>query len=288
MLNKLVGISWFLTAIVLSNIGDIIIKFVGSDISPYQTTFFRFGFSFLTLIPFIIVNRDAYSIKTPYLKIHLSRALILVLATISWVLGINSVALSMVTSIGFTIPIFVLIICFFFLKEESISLEKIFVTLGGFLSIFIILSPHILTFKYQCLLLVLSAFLYASLDVINKNYSSKESTFNMLFYSSFLGTLLSFLPAFYYWQPIDSKLIHLLLILGVSANLILFCIIKAYKQLEVSFLAPFHYFEFVQSSIVGFFIFRESLHLTTLVGVFLIIAFNTYLVYHNRRNEKSS
>ncbi len=101
MLIRLISIIWFLMELTVSNGSDVLMKLIGERLDPYQISFFRFAFSFLILLPFIILKTDKFSIRTPYHKIHIMRALVFALATVFWIIGLNVVELTMATSISF-------------------------------------------------------------------------------------------------------------------------------------------------------------------------------------------
>lgn len=271
------GVFWFILSLVFCNGGDILVKLISTDISSFQVAFFRFFFSFLILIPFVIVKRYRVS-ATCHLKVHMLRSLILVMATTFWISGVPHVDLTIATLIGLSVPLFILPVSYIWLKE-TISLDRILLTILGLLSIIFALQPRSLNLDYGCLSLLIAVISYGVLDVMNKRYAQQDSLLNILFYSSLFSTLLSLPSAILVWEPICVKDIILLIVLGLSANLILFSLIKAYQRLEVSFLAPFHYLEFPQSVLMGNLIFGEVVQMSTLLGATVNLCLSIYLTY---------
>jgi S-adenosylmethionine uptake transporter len=57
----------------------------------------------------------------------------------------------------------------------------------------------------------------------------------------------------------------------LGANLILYCIIKAFSKAKASDLAPLRYLELVFSSLIGYLVFNEALSPQILFGGSLVV-----------------
>ncbi|WP_425362224.1 EamA family transporter [Candidatus Tisiphia endosymbiont of Mystacides longicornis] len=107
----------------------------------------------------------------------------------------------------------------------------------------------------------------------------EESTLNMLFYSGFFVMLFSAIPTIYVWSSPTIKDLALLFILGITGNLILYCLLKSFKLVEISSVAPYRYIELTFSAAFGYIIFGEVPHITTIVGAIIIIFSTLLLIY---------
>ncbi len=84
---------------------------------------------------------------------------------------------------------------------------------------------------------------------------------------------------FYNWiTPTFNDLFYLFL-LGITSNLILYCLLKSFKLIEVSSVAPYRYIELIFSAVLGYIIFDEIPDLTTIIGSAIIIMATVILVY---------
>ena len=267
-LNKLKGISWFILSLLISIINDVIMKFLGSNISNYEVVFLRFFFGTIVLVPFIFNKKE--SLITSRIFLHIFRGGILFLGITAWCLGLTSGKLAIATTINFTIPIFTLILAIKFLNEKF-TVTKAFVTFIGFIGIIVIVNPTSADFNKISLMLVISAFLFASLDIINKKFVSVESMMSMLFYSNLFAMLFSAAPGIYYWTIPNGQTIFLLFILGGGANIILYCLLKAFSYIEVSIASPYRYLELLFSLISGYIFFKEKFDMTNWIGASIII-----------------
>ncbi len=269
----------------ISNMNDILTKYVGTRLSGFEVAFFRFFFSTLVLLPFMLAKGKS-SFVTHYPGVQFMRSLLLVLAVAPWCYGVAALPLTLATTLSFTVPFFVLPMAKIFLKEH-VGWQRWFATLFGFLGIVVSLHPSGNAFNPMTLLLVGSAIMFASLDVINKKLLIEDETLlSMLFYSALGTTILGFVPAALTWQTPTLSELFFLSLLGAGGSLILFCLLKAFSAAEVSALQPFKYFELVLSAIFGFIIFHETPTVSTVLGASIIIPATLYLTFYETRQQQ--
>ena len=278
-----IGISWFILSLFISSMNDIIGKYVSASISPLETAFFRFLFGTLSLVPFILYG-GLKSIKTSRPNLHFIRGLFLAIAIFLWIKGLSTSQVTTATIISFTIPIFILILAPIFLGEK-VSLKLWVVTIIGLIGIIITLNPSDLNFNMDSLLFVVATVLFASLDIINKKYVIKESMLSMLFYSSLVTTILGLFPVVINWRvwqmPKATDLFYLM-ILGAGSNAILYCLLKAFRLVKASSVAPFRYLELLFSLGLGYIVFNDLPGYTTYIGALLIIPCSLYIVLQQK------
>jgi len=234
-----------------------------------QVTFLRFFFSTLTLVPFIFYF-GVKTIKTNHPYIQISRGILLFIGMASWIFGLNLVPVSTATVVSFSVPLFVLVLAVFFLDEQIIW-QRWVATIIGFIGIFITLHPGSKGFNYDVLIFVLAAMAFASLDIINKKFVVKESMICMLFYSALITALLALPFAIMEWKTPSLFQFALLFLLGCSANLILFFLLKAFSLVDATAVAPYRYFELAVSGFVAYIALGEIPDMNALYGVALLI-----------------
>jgi S-adenosylmethionine uptake transporter len=279
------GIFWMLLVCVISNMNDVLIKCVGSRLPGIEVAFFRFFFSTLWLLPFMLA-RGKGAFRTPYPKVHFVRSLLLVLAVAPWCYGVASLPLTLATTLAFTTPLFVLPLARMFLKEH-VGWQRCAATLVGFVGILVSVNPSGVGFNPMAFALIASTVMFASLDIINKKLLIQdESLLSMLFFSAFGTALLGFIPALFAWESPTLQEIGFLVLLGGGGSLILFCLLKAYAATEVSGLQPFKYFELVLSAVFGFIIFQEFPAVSTLLGAAIIIPATLYITFYETHKQK--
>ena len=278
-----IGISWFILSLLISSVNDIIGKYISTNISPLETAFFRFLFGTLSLIPFIFYS-GLRSIKTSRPTLHFIRGFFLAIAIFLWIKGLSTSQVTTATIISFTIPIFILILAPIFLGEK-VSMKLWIVTIIGLIGIIITLNPSEFNFNTNSFLFVIATVLFASLDIINKKYIIKESMLSMLFYSSLVTTVLASFPIFMnraIWQtPKASDLVYLMA-LGAGSNAILYCLLKAFRVVKASSVAPFRYLELLFSLGLGYVVFNDLPNYTAYIGASFIIPCSLYITLQHK------
>lgn len=279
------GIFWMLMVCIVSSLNDVLTKQVGSRLSGAEVAFFRFFFSTLVLLPFMVV-RGKSAFVTHYPGAQCIRAILLVLAMTAWSYGVASLPLTLATTISFTTPFFILPLAKFFLNEH-VGWQRWAATLFGFAGILISIHPTGDSFNPMALTLIVSTLMFASLDIINKKLLIEdESLLSMLFYSGLGTAVLGLVPALLTWETPTFQELFFLLLLGVGGSLILFCLLKAFSATEVSALQSFRYTEFVLSGVFGLMIFQEWPTYSTLLGAAIIIPATLYIAAFETRQQK--
>jgi S-adenosylmethionine uptake transporter len=276
------GIVWFIFAMTISCCGDVLMKYLGVRLHPLEVTFFRFAFSALTLLPVLCMRPAAFYTKR--LPLHAARGIAFYVAITCWCIALTVVPVTTATTILFTMPMWVLLMAHLFLKE-AIGWSRLLATVGGFVGIVFVMEPTALnSFPIKGLLLLLATFIFSGLDIVNKYYVEKESMLSMLFYSAAATTLVAAIPASFYWQIPNSKEFWLLLLLGIAANLMLYCILKAFSFVEASAVSPYRYVELIISGIMGYLVFGDIPTLWMLTGAAIIIPCMFFILWYETKH----
>ncbi len=266
-ISYFISVFWFSLSII-SNIGnDIISKYV--NLHFFEITFFRFFFASILFTPIILYKKK--DILSFNLSIHMIRGVILFFATASWTYGLSIVPVTTATVIGSSIPLIILVLSITFLKEK-VTWQRWGVVIVGLFGIIITLNPNSGEFDIKILILLISALLFAILDIINKKIVTSEPIIIMLLYSSIVVAIISFIPMVLYWELPSIFDLFLLLILGINSNLVLFFILKAFILADISALAPYRYLELFVSGIASYLIFYEIPQNNILYGGLIIIS----------------
>ncbi|AIL64694.1 putative permease, DMT superfamily [Rickettsiales bacterium Ac37b] len=271
------AVLWFVASILISAGNDLLAKLLGGNLHHMQITFLRFFFSMVTLLPVMFCYKEKF--KTDYLLLHVLRGTILCIAIILWIQSLNSVPIILATIISFTIPLFFIILARLFLNEY-IGWQRGLVTLVGFCGILVLIIPAQVSMDSAALLLLVASILFASLDILNKKFVTKETMLNMMFYSSLVAVLIVSVPAYIVWNKPTSQDLILCFVLGCGANLILFALLKAFSMSEASALSPFRYLELFFTAVLGYIFFSDIPNMYHVIGAAIIIPSTLILVYY--------
>ncbi|MEG8229769.1 DMT family transporter [Candidatus Rickettsia tasmanensis] len=277
----LTGIGWFLLSLVSSSANDVMSKYLGTRLHSFEVAFFRFFFSSIVLLPFVVYY-GKNTLKTSRPFVHILRGLLLFFGMTSWTYGLTIAPVTTATVVSFSIPLFTLILAVFFLNENIIWPRWV-VTVVGFIGLVVTLKPHAEDFNREILYFVLAAISFAMLDIINKKFVIKESMISMLFYSAIVTAIVSLPVASQYWLTPSSFELALLFVLGSSGSLILFFLLKAFSMVDATATAPYRYLELVISAIAAYFIFNEFPDKSTLHGAVIIIPTTLFIIYSEKK-----
>ena len=259
---------------------DIVAKFISHGVPNEQVTFLRFFFSFITLLPF--ARKESFLTLHNHFFLQAFRGAIGALAIGLFIYALNNLPLPVVTVLSLTQTLFALPISFIFLKEK-ISFKTALATCLGFCGVLVFFWEP-LNFSPYYFVLLLSSFLFASLDMLAKKLVQRASFFSMLFHFSLVTTCIAAPFAFRVWTPLPLRDTLLLLALGGGANLIQVTLFLALKNAPAHRISPFRYLEVIFSCVFGWFLFQENLSHHMLLGTLLIVL-STYYLCHTQHAE---
>lgn len=281
-----IGVCWFILSLMSSSLNDVISKYAGMRLHSYEITFFRFMFGTITLIPFVLYY-GSNTLKTARPLIHFFRGLLLFLGMAAWTYGLSIAPVTTATVISFTIPLFVLVLGVFFL-QENIIWQRWLVTIVAFVGLVITLNPQAAEFNPNILVFIAAAASFAILDILNKKFVVQETMISMLFYSAMITALLALPFAMQHWLMPTAQELFLLFILGASANLILFFLLKAFALADATALAPYRYIELVVSAIIAYLVFQEIPTKATIIGSLVVIPSTLFIIYSEKKQLNKS
>lgn len=280
------GAFWAMMICFVSVGNDVLMRFLGERLHVAEIIFFRFLFSMVTVVP-LMMSRGLTLFKTDHPHLHVFRAFLGVGAFAACCYAVNVMPLSENTTIMFSQPLFFLPLAVLFLKEK-VDAPRWIATLFGFAGLVLIIQPGSETFNLITLVPMAAAFQFALLDILAKKMVVTENTYSMLFYFAFGTTIGALIPAIIFWQTPTLWEVGLLILLGIGANLIQVCLIRAFSATDASALMPFRYVELLFSALFGFLLFGEVPMTLILEGAAVIIAATFFLSYYESKKKQSA
>ena len=142
------------------------------------------------------------------------------------------------------------------------------------------------SFNSSSFFLLLGTAFVALYQILNKKCANIDNKITAMIYYSFFGFLVSCPLLFYNFVVPTFKELLFLISLGLSADLLLFCLLKGYALADASFLSPLKYSEFVYSVIFGYIFFNEIPILKSLIVILIIMIANTILFIYEHFKKK--
>ncbi|MDX1580691.1 MAG: DMT family transporter [Alphaproteobacteria bacterium] len=273
--RNLQGAMWIVLSAVFATATWSQVKYLGAQLPSIEIAFFRSLFGFMIILPFLI-RRGAVAFKTEQPGLQLVRG---INASIILSLGfyaLTHLPLAQVTAIGFSRPLFLLVLAAILLGEKVRGFRWA-ATVIGFIGVVIVARPSA-DADPAVFAALGNAALLAFGVVLIKWLAKTDGTDTMIFYVTAIQSICLAIPAFLFWQTPTPLQWLVLFGIGASGTLMQSCMVHAYRISEASALAPFDYSRLILAALVGYLVFGEVLDIWTGVGALVIVGATFYII----------
>ena len=279
--RHVVAAAWMFGAIASFGAMAVAARELSATMHPFQITLLRTVVALFVVLA--LVARSGWGLtRTRRLRLHLVRNLPHFCAQVGWIYGIALLPLAEVTAIEFTAPIWTAILAIFFLRERM-TVARIVAVVLGFGGILVILRPGIEAVHPASLVVLMSAFFFATTHVATKGLSSTEAPLTILFYMMMIQLPLALLPAVLEWsQPTWSDAPWVILV-GVSGLTAHYSIARAFLLADATIAIPIDFLRLPLMVVVGLLLYHEAFELPVIVGAVMIFAGNYYNIWRETR-----
>ncbi|WP_171102376.1 DMT family transporter [Ruegeria sp. HKCCD7255] len=268
------GILMMLLAWLAFSIVDLGAKWLAvAGIPAFQLAFMRYAGHFV--ISLGVVAKGGLGLRrfqTDHPWQVISRALLLVSATVFNFYVLQFLSLAIVSAIMFSSPVIVCFLTVFVLKEK-VGPWRIGAIILGFLGVLIILRPFGTVFHPAMLLIVYNATALALYSIMTRKLSGVVAVDTMQFYLGLTGTIVLLPFALWFWvQPDNIGGVLILIALGVFGWVGHQLLTNAHRFGTANQLMPFTYSYLIYMAIWGYLVFGTVPDARTLTGAALIMS----------------
>ena len=260
-----------------------VLRIVQSDINVYTTSFLRFFFSLIILIPYIFYTKF-YFIKTNNIKKHLVRSSLNLPAMYLTFGALTMIPLEKINAIHFLNPLFVSIFAVIFFKEK-IYIYRVISLILGFVGIIVVIRPGLIPLEIGSFMVLGSTVLWALCIIITKDITKEESAINILIFQCIFMSLFTFIIAYFNWELPSSDQLMLLFLSALFGNVFHLMINHSFKIADLTLTAPFRYSVLIWGSLFGFLFFNEIPDFFTWIGGTIIFLSILILTYYESKND---
>ena len=256
------------------------VKYLTSELHPFQIAFFRCFFGFMIIIPLIIKKNPSKILNTKRYPMHILRGLLGVGAMMAGFTALSMLPLATAVTLGFTRILFLVPLAMLLLGEKP-GFLRIFLILLGFLGVIIMIDPsndNNITY-FSASLALLGAFLVSCVKLSVKSLSSSESTLTIQFYYGIISTTALIIPCYLFWTPLNSFQILLMLFAAIVGTIAQMLTIWGLKLGATTVVMPADYTRLIFAGIYGFILFNEIPYLNEIIGSFVIIITTMIILY---------
>lgn len=275
---------WMLGTLASFCLMAVAVRELSGQINTFQVLFFRSVIGLLVISLIIASTRNIKLYRTNRIGLHLVRNLFHFIGQYGWFVGIGLLPLAEVFALEFTVPLWTVIIAYFFLKEKF-TVQKIISIMFGVLGVIVIVQPGIEILHYASLIVIGSAICYAISHASTKSLSSTENPLTILFLMCLVQLPIGLFFTLFYWQdPTDIQWLWITVI-GITALSAHYCMAQAMQYTEVTVVVTMDFFRLPLIAIIGVALYSEQLEITLLLGALLMLLGNLLNVYAPRRGK---
>ena len=286
MNDSLKGSFWMVGGVFSLTLMAIAGKEISLQIDTFEILFFRSLIGIVIVLVVIGGKGLFHEINLKQIRTHLKRNIAHFTGQNLWLYALGSIALAEVTSLEFTMPIWIILFSFFMLNEKLNKFRIMSIGIG-FIGVLIILRPDIGGFKLGLLAAGVSAIAFALTNIYTRRLTKTESTFTIIFFLTFMQLIFGFLTSF-----IDGKLdlpssesIPWIVVLGIGGIVAHYCITTALTYAAPSVLAPIDLFRLPLAVLIGIVFYSETGDIYIYIGSLLIVVANWLNLKKANKND---
>ena len=272
------------SALLFAGVGAIV-KVAAADLPIEVVVFFRNSMAMVFFLPWLMTRQRDLSLRTGCLHLHLLRSAAGLGAMYCFFIAVKMMRLADAMLLSYTLPIFIPIIEWFWLKEP-VSRQTKMAVIVGFIGIALILKPGSGLFQPAGLAGLASGLLAALAMVGIRRMTLSEPVARIVFYFTTVGTLVSSVPLAWAWETPGGHLLWALCAMGILAILAQMSLTKGYSLAPAGQVGPFTYGNVVFAALLGWLIWGETMDGLTLVGAVLTCSAGIIATYRSERHVK--
>ena len=309
--NPALGIAFILLGVLAITVNDMLFKFLSGDYPLHQMVFTRSAIGLI--FSFLIVHFEGgwRILKTDRPGLHVIRALMIVIANMTFFATLAALPLGEATALFFVAPLMITLLGIPMLGEKVGPL-RIGAVIVGLIGVIIMTQPWATAAERDApvivyLLPVVAALTYALNQILTRKlgYKSKASAMALYIQVTFLLTgILFWLVAgdgryaenleneslvflLRAWTMPEGRDIGLFIWLGINSAIIGYTLAQAYRLADAATIAPFEYVGLPIAIFWGWLIWGDLPGPVMTIGISLIIGSGIFVfIRENRKNSR--
>ena len=302
----LTGILFAAGGTVIFSVNDVAIKFLSDGYALHQVILIRAFVAMTFILAFIAFSGTGFAqLRTRRPRTHLVRVAIVMVSNVTFFLGLAAMPLADAVAVAFVSPIVITVLSVLFLRE-TVGPRRWMAVILGMIGVIIMLRPGAGVIQPAAILVLISAILYATGNLLARQMGGTESTMTLSFYvqagfivvSAAMGLwvgdghlatddgISAFLFRPWIWPPVADWPIFLATGLAVGIGGMM--VTQAYRTAEAGLVAPFEYVGMPAAIIWGVVVFGTFPDLTAWVGIALICGSGLYTLWRETALKKEA
>ena len=259
------------------------VRLLSDTMSAFEIVFWRMSLSLGIITPWY-AWKGLHHLKTRRLLMHSLRSVVNFGGMILWFYAIAVVPLGKAVAIHFVLPIFVLALAAFILREK-IGIRRITAAFIGFGGMLIILRPGQLAIGWPELMILVSALCYAATVIFLKYMVKTETPLALTFYTNLFILMFTIPFTLYLWVPPTIEDILPIIIVGLTGTFAPFMYTSALRMADASIIAPIDFLRLPITAGFGFALFGEVPEIWVWLGGGIIFLSTWYITARENKLE---
>ena len=269
------GVLWMLAAVIALTAMFAVAKHLTRDLPVLEVSLFRMLAALLFYLPWLM-HHGIGIMRTERIKTHLMRGFFGATSLFCMVYAVANLILADATVLGFTIPLWSIVLAALFLGER-VRLRRSIATIVGFIGVILVAKPQ--AGVAPAALVALGGAILASAAITTmKELTRTEPADRIVVYFLLTGTLILAGPAIYVWQTPTAEQWGWVVLLGLFGSSGQTFLTRAYANGEMTIIAPLDFLRVIVAGIIGYFIFDELPDAWAFAGTAVVVAACAYIV----------
>ena len=275
MTDTIKGSLWMIGGVFCLTSMAIAGKEISLQIDTFEILFFRSVIGVCIILFFLVKKNLLHEINLKEIRTHLKRNLAHFIGQNLWLYALASITLAEVTSLEFTMPIWIVFFSYLMLNEK-LDKYKIISVCIGFIGVLITVRPDIETLNLGLIAAAISAIVFALTNIYTRKLTRTESTLTILFFLTSMQLVFGLITSLLDGQldiPTNENIIWIVTIgfAGLGAH---YCITTALSLAPPTVVAPIDLLRLPIVVLIGVFFYSEQGDIFIYFGASLIIFAN--------------
>lgn len=283
--RAVLGVLLMIAGLALYPLSDAFIKHLMGTYTVHQTTFLR---AITRLVPLLVATLfqggPRRVLATQHPSRHAIRLAVNLAYTLSFMYAVSLGSLTVVYTLGYTSPFFMILLSAFMLKER-ISRDR-WVAVGiGMAGVIVAMRPGAGVFQWAAILVLVGTFLGALNKILMRRLAQTEHSLAIAIYPNLMMIVCTLPFVYSTWQSMPWAHWGLFGIVGCVTALGQYSIAQALRYTQASTLAPIDYSSFFWVVALDFFWWERTPDVATFLGAAIIVGSNLFILYRARRES---
>ena len=275
MTDTIKGSLWMIGGVFCLTSMAIAGKEISLQIDTFEILFFRSVIGVCIILFFLVKKNLLHEINLKEIRTHLKRNSAHFIGQNLWLYALASITLAEVTSLEFTMPIWIVFFSYLMLNEK-LDKYKIISVCIGFVGVLITVRPDIETLNLGLIAAAISAIVFALTNIYTRKLTRTESTLTILFFLTSMQLVFGLITSLLDGQldiPTNENIIWIVTIgfAGLGAH---YCITTALSLAPPTVVAPIDLLRLPIVVLIGVFFYSEQGDIFIYFGASLIIFAN--------------